>query len=328
MNFIIFYSTLIVIFDAVKNTASKNRKALENAELEKIAYIDTLTNIQSRVAYMKFTKKQALSHRSIKLDGTYSFASFNYFVLDQGGGMSMFDGVKILKNDGMLDVEALETYITENLGGVIGEEYAEVDNRITFTGGEDVLNKFTDLSGDAWYSDSAKYVLENGLMKGVTDTTFAPNENLTRAMLVTVLYRAENEPATNRSIPFSDVDMGAYYASAVSWAKQNGIVNGVTENEFAPKIDITREQITTIMHRYAMYKGDDVESGENTNILSYDDSDSISDYAKASLQWATGSGLIKDKTESTLNPLDNATRAEAATIFYRFVKANLISTQN
>ena len=281
-----------------------------------------------RVYDIKVLNEDTGEYEPIKLDGTYSFASFNYFVLDQGGGMSMFDGVKILKNDGMLDVEALETYITENLGGVIGEEYAEVDNRINFTDGEDALNKFTDLSDDAWYSDSAKYVLENGLMKGVTDTTFAPNENLTRAMLVTMLYRAENEPATNRSIPFSDVDMGAYYASAVSWAKQNGIVNGVTETEFSPDSDITREQIATIMHRYAKYKGDDVESGKNTNILSYDDSDSISDYAKASLQWANGIGLINGKTESTLNLLDNATRAEAATIFYRFVKANLISTQN
>ena len=275
-----------------------------------------------RVYDIKVLNEDTGEYEPIKLDGTYSFASFNYFVLDQGGGMSMFDGVKILKNDGMLDVEALETYITENLGGVIGEEYAEVDNRINFTDGEDALNKFTDLSDDAWYSDSAKYVLENGLMKGVTDTTFAPNENLTRAMLVTVLYRAEGEPATNRSIPFSDIDMGAYYANAVSWAKQNGIVNGVTENEFAPNIDITREQIATIMHRYAMYKGDDVESGENTNILSYDDSDSISDYAISSMQWATGSGLIKGKTESTLNPLDNATRAEIAAILHRFIEVN------
>ena len=275
-----------------------------------------------RVYDIKVLNEDTGEYEPIKLDGTYSFASFNYFVLDQGGGMSMFDGVKILKNDGMLDVEALETYITENLGGVIGEEYAEVDNRINFTDGEDALNKFTDLSDDAWYSDSAKYVLENGLMKGVTDSTFAPNENLTRAMLVTVLYRAENEPATNRSIPFSDVDMGAYYASAVSWAKQNGIVNGVTENEFAPNDNITREQIAAIMHRYAQYKGYDVSVGENTSILSYDDFDSISEYAIVSMQYACGSGLIKGKSESTLNPLDNATRAEIAAILHRFIEVN------
>jgi hypothetical protein len=147
-------------------------------------------------------------------------------------------------------------------------------------------------------------------------------------MLVTVLYRADGEPEVKTVNSFGDIKENAWYEKAVLWAKENGIVNGVTETEFSPDSDITREQIATIMHRYAKYKGDDVESGKNTNILSYNDSDSISDYAKASLQWANGIGLINGKTESTLNPLDNATRAEAATILYRFVKANLISTQN
>ena len=279
-----------------------------------------------RVYDIKVLNEDTGEYEPIKLDGTYSFASFNYFVLDQGGGMSMFDGVKILKNDGMLDVEALETYITENLGGVIGEEYAEVDNRITFIDGEDALLGFTDLSDDAWYSDSAKYVLENGLMKGVTDTTFAPNENLTRAMLVTVLYRAEGEPDTNRSIPFSDIDMGAYYANAVSWAKQNGIVNGVTENEFAPNANITREQIAAIMMRYAVYKGVDAITLEEN--LHFADADEISEYAVSSMNWAVGTGLINGKSESTLAPKDNATRIEVAAILHRFIKANLISTQN
>ena len=96
-----------------------------------------------------------------------------------------------------------------------------------------------------------KYATDNNLMNGVSDSEFAPNETLTRAMLVTVLYRNEGEPATNRSIPFADVDMGSYYGNAVSWAKQNGIVSGVTENNFAPDKNITREQIATIMFRYA-----------------------------------------------------------------------------
>ena len=165
-------------------------------------------------------------------------------------------------------------------------------------------------------------------MKGIGDDKFAPDSHLTRAMLVTMLYRADGEPEVETVNSFGDIKENAWYEKAVLWAKENGIVNGVTETEFSPDSDITREQIATIMHRYAKYKGDDVESGKNTNILSYNDSDSISDYAKASLQWANGIGLINGKTESTLNPLDNATRAEAATIFYRFVKANLISTQN
>ena len=277
-----------------------------------------------RVYDIKVLNEDTGEYEPIKLDGTYSFASFNYFVLDQGGGMSMFDGVKILKNDGMLDVEALETYITENLGGVIGEEYAEVDNRITFTDGEDALLGFIDLSGDAWYSDSAKYILENGLMKGVTDTTFAPNENLTRAMLVTVLYRAEGEPATNRSIPFSDIDMGAYYANAVSWAKQNGIVNGVSENEFAPDESITREQIAAIMMRYAVYKGLDTVTLEEN--LHFADANEISEYAVSSMNWAVGAGLINGKSESLLAPKDNATRIEVAAILHRYL--NMVTSHN
>ncbi len=173
-----------------------------------------------------------------------------------------------------------------------------------------------------WATADVDYAYINGLMNGVSETHFAPNDNLTRAMLVTVLYRLEGEPATNRSIPFADVDMGAYYGNAVSWAKQNGIVNGVSETKFAPNDNITREQIAAIMHRYAKFKGYDVSVGENTNILSYDDFDSISEYAIAAMQYACGSGLMKGKSESTLNPLDDATRAEIAAILHRFIEAN------
>ncbi len=181
---------------------------------------------------------------------------------------------------------------------------------------------FDDLDITQWYHLDTDYVIENGIFKGVTESIFAPNEKLTRAMLITVLYRVEGEPAANRSIPFADIDMGAYYANAVIWAQQNGIVKGVSETEFAPDDNITREQIAAIMHRYAQYKGYDVSVGENTNILSYSDFDSISEYAIASMQWTVGSGLIKGKSESTLNPLDNATRAEIAAILHRFIEAN------
>ena len=161
-------------------------------------------------------------------------------------------------------------------------------------------------------------------MKGVTDTTFAPNENLTRAMLVTVLYRAEGEPATNRSIPFSDIDMGAYYANAVSWAKQNGIVNGVSENEFAPDESITREQIAAIMMRYAVYKGLDTVTLEEN--LHFADADEISEYAVSSMNWAFGAELINGKSESLLAPKDKATRAEVAAILHRYL--NMVTSHN
>lgn len=181
---------------------------------------------------------------------------------------------------------------------------------------------YDDLDVKLWYHADIDYVIENGLMKGTTSKTFEPNADLTRAMLVTILYRLEGEPATNKSIPFTDVDMGAYYASAIIWAQQNDIVKGISETEFAPNNNITREQIAAIMHNYAKYKGYDVSVGENTNILSYTDFDSIYEYAISSMQYAVGSGLMKGKTEMTLNPKDLATRAEVAAILHRFIEAN------
>ena len=181
---------------------------------------------------------------------------------------------------------------------------------------------FTDVDLNAWYHENVCYVLENGLMKGTATDKFAPNDNLTRAMLVTILYRAEGEPTVSGITSFSDLEKGQYYLDAVCWAQLNGIINGTTDTTFAPNDNITREQIAAIMHRYAQYKGYDVSVGENTNILSYDDFDNISEYAIASMQYAAGSGLMKGKTESTLNPLDNATRAEIAAILHRFIEAN------
>ena len=182
--------------------------------------------------------------------------------------------------------------------------------------------KFTDVNDSDWFSENVKYVFENGLMSGVSENKFAPNDNLTRAMLVTILYRAAGEPEVNKSVPFADVKADSYYANAVSWAQQNGIVSGVSDNEFAPDTNITREQIATIMFRYAKEKGYDVSVGENTNILSYTDAEDISEYAIDAMQYAVDSGLIKGKSETTLNPKDTATRAEIAAILQRFIEAN------
>ena len=246
------------------------------------------------------------------------------------------------KKDVILPIESAEDIIVVSFTDENGrtrytDEFTESDEGIAVTANGNVKISviqseralYTDVhNNNHWAAKSVDFVGALGIMKGIGDDKFAPDSHLTRAMLVTMLYRADGEPEVETVNSFGDIKENAWYEKAVLWAKENGIVNGVTETEFSPDSDITREQIATIMHRYAKYKGDDVESGKNTNILSYNDSDSISDYAKASLQWANGIGLINGKTESTLNPLDNATRAEAATIFYRFVKANLISMQN
>lgn len=181
-------------------------------------------------------------------------------------------------------------------------------------------DNFSDTDVNAWYHENVDYVLENGLMNGTATDKFAPNDNLTRAMLVTILYRAEGEPATNKSIPFNDVDMGSYYANAVIWGQQNGIINGYTETEFAPNDNITREQIAAILYRYAIYKSmDAVNLAEN---LGFADADSISEYAISALNWAVGAGLIKGYENNTVRPQNFATRAEAAAILQRFIEAN------
>ncbi len=182
--------------------------------------------------------------------------------------------------------------------------------------------EFNDLDTNLWYHFATDYVLSSGLMKGTAEKIFAPNGDLTRAMLVAILYRNEGEPAVNENSSFTDIEKNAYYENAVSWAQQNAIVKGISETEFAPKAPITREQIAAMMHRYAEFKGIDVSVGEDTNILSYSDFDMVSEYAVAPLQWAAGLGLIKGRTETTLNPKDNATRAEVAAILHQFLKSN------
>ena len=179
---------------------------------------------------------------------------------------------------------------------------------------------FTDVKENDWFYANVQYVAENNLMNGVAENKFAPNDTLTRAMLVTVLYRNAGEPAGNMSIPFADVDMSAWYANAVVWAKQNGIVNGVTENEFAPDNKITREQIAAIMFRYAQYKGMEAVMLEEN--LHFADANEISEYAVSAMNWAVGTGLINGKSATTLNPKDNASRAEIAAILQRFIEAN------
>ncbi|MBQ4283080.1 MAG: S-layer homology domain-containing protein [Lachnospira sp.] len=181
-------------------------------------------------------------------------------------------------------------------------------------------NPFEDVKENDWFYANVQYVVENKLMNGVATDKFAPNDILTRAMLVTVLYRNEGEPAVNKSIPFVDIDMGEYYASAVIWAKQNGIVNGVTETEFAPDENITREQIAAIMFRYAQYNGMDAITLEEN--LHFDDANEISEYAVSAMNWAVGTGLMKGKSTTTINPKDNATRAEIAAILQRYTEAN------
>ena len=184
-------------------------------------------------------------------------------------------------------------------------------------GGQTGEHRFSDVDKSSWYSEAVEYVYKNGLFSGVEDTLFAPDDNITRAMFVTVLYRIENEPETS-DITFSDVADDAYYKKAVSWASRNGVVYGVSESDFDPDGFITREQIAALLYRYAKIKNQ-YDMQDKGDLSKFADSGDISDWAYEALSWANGINIIKGSDEGTINSADNATRAEAAALIMRFL---------
>ena len=179
---------------------------------------------------------------------------------------------------------------------------------------------YTDLDSSLWYHDGIHYCIENDLMEGIGNNQFNPNGTTTRAMIVTILWRLEGSPIVNYAMDFEDVESGKWYTEAIRWAQANGIVEGY-DGKFSPNDSITREQMVTIMWRYAKYKGYDVSVGENTNILSYGDAFDVSEYSIPAMQWACGSGMIQGIADgSTMNlvPQGNATRAQSAAILQRY----------
>ena len=178
---------------------------------------------------------------------------------------------------------------------------------------------FEDVGTGAWYSDAVAYVYRNGLMSGTSASTFSPDAAITRAQLVTILWRMAGSPQVNGLMDFDDVSQDAYYAEAVRWAASEGIAGGYGNGLFGSDDPITREQMAAILYRFAQHMGYDVSIGEDTNILSYTDAPDVSGYAVAALQWACGAGIIRGTGDgSTLTPQGGATRAQAAVILTRF----------
>ena len=180
---------------------------------------------------------------------------------------------------------------------------------------------FGDVDDGDWFADAVRFVYENGMMNGVSETGFAPNAATSRSMIVTILYRLEGEPVVDYAMDFTDVAGDAYYAEAVRWAASEGIVGGYGGGLFGSDDAVTREQLAVILYRYAVYKGYDVSIGEDTNILSYADFADLSEYAIPAMQWACGAGIITGVTDATLVPQGEATRAQVAAMLMRFVEA-------
>lgn len=185
-------------------------------------------------------------------------------------------------------------------------------------GGKDCPSApFTDVDTAKWYHLSVDYVLMHKMMNGVSSRAFAPNANLTRGMLVQILYNLEGKPK-GTAANFSDVQADAWYGEAVGWAASNKVVTGYADGTFRPNAAVTREQAAAILYRYAQSKGIDVSVGENTNILSYVDVQQASEYAIPALQWAVGAGVLNGKNGGRLAPTGTATRAEIAAIMQRW----------
>ncbi len=175
-------------------------------------------------------------------------------------------------------------------------------------------NPFTDVKDSDWFYGAVEFVSQNGMMKGIGGTDFSPNTTVTRGMLVTILWRLENEPATTKTIAFSDVSDGNWYAKAVAWAAEKIIVTGYA-GKFNPDDALTREQLAAILYRYAAYKNYDVSAVDSLSAYA----DKPSDWALSSVNWAVAEGLIRG-SGSSLDPKGSATRAQTATILQRFME--------
>lgn len=179
---------------------------------------------------------------------------------------------------------------------------------------------FADVPSGSWYYDDIAYVYDAGLMTGLTATAFGPNLSNTRGMIVTILWRMENEPAAKHGCPFADVRRSSYYEQAIAWASENGIVTGFDASTFAPDRAITREQLAAILFRFAAYRGMDAVTLRE-NLSSFQDQAAISAYAVSALNWAVGEGLMQG-TGDKLEPTGNATRAQVAAMLRRFMQRN------
>lgn len=279
-----------------------------------------------RVSDVLVENRETGAYEPIDPNATYTLAGHNYMLKQGGDGFTMFgeDNIKLLLDETMVDNEVLIDYLTENLDGVIGEEYADPygQGRITINNEPVEIPEeptgdlpFIDVDPDSWYYGAVEYAYENGLMNGVAADQFAPQTTLTRAMMAAVLANLENGSA-NTSGSFSDVADGAWYADAVNWAAENGIANGYEDGTFRPDAPLTREQMAAFLYNYAAYKGYDVSA--TNDLAQFSDAAQVSSWAADVVKWAVGADLLHGVGDDKLAPTGTATRAEVAAILANF----------
>ena len=254
---------------------------------------------------------QSVGGKAFNPKTTYTIAT-NDFMAAGGDTYYAFNAAGFVDTGVPMD-EVVMDYITEELKGVVtAEDYGEPAGRITIIKGL----PFTDVASDASYYDAVKYVYENDIFQGFTDTTFGPDSTMTRGQMVTVLWRMNGSPEPKADCPFGDVAAASPFRKAIAWAAENGLTNGYTATTFVPNQAISRQQFLTILYRYAQFMGYDVSVGEDTNILSYEDVAQVSEAFIPAIQWACGSGvLVADKT---LTPTAPALRYQVAEFLANF----------
>ncbi|MBP3412692.1 MAG: S-layer homology domain-containing protein [Oscillospiraceae bacterium] len=203
---------------------------------------------------------------------------------------------------------SIETYRTDTMEQV---------DRFTIFRKDEIPHPFTDVTSDQWYDRAVQYAYTHGTMNGVEETRFSPNTPTSRAMFVTILHRLDGGK-TAKAATFEDVPSTAYYANAVNWAAENGIVTGVSASRFAPDQEISREQLVTMLARYAAYLGKTVPVEDQTE--GYTDASLISPYALSPINWALQEGLLVGTSSDRLSPQSTATRAQVAQIIMRLQK--------
>jgi hypothetical protein len=184
--------------------------------------------------------------------------------------------------------------------------------------GYDSSISFVDVTEKDWFFEYIMYAAEKGLFSGTGENTFSPDMPMTRSMLITVLHRLEGKPATANAADFADIPAGQWYTDAVNWSSEKEIVKGVTETEFMPESNITREQLAVILYRYASSKN--MAADDLGSIGSFRDNDKVSAWAETAVRWAAGKGIITGREDNTLDPSGSATRAEVAAMLKRYIE--------
>ncbi len=247
-------------------------------------------------------------YEAIDPEATYTLASHNYMLKDSGDGINMFADNKLLQDSVMLDNEVLITYIKDYLGGVVPASYAKPQGRINV-----IVTPYADVADGNWAINAINYVSANKLMTGTSATTFSPNGALTRGMLVTVLYRQAGSPAVTTKVTdkFSDCEEDSWYAPAVVWAAENGIVGGYEDGTFAPNKAITRQEMAKVLYGYDKATG---KSAPAETELTYTDLSSIAAWALEGVQYCTAAKYLAG-SNGAFNPAGTATRAMVAQVF-------------